>query len=746
MKGFDKLSKRDELNDRRADYLRRIDCEAVLLHYEAENVHKDGDELVHSCIIDRVEPHHSHGDATPSARLNVEKKLFNCIGPGAWVMTPEGGKPIEEIRVGDRVLTHQGRYRPVTNTFVREVDEEVIEYRPSGSRPFLITKDHKMWTAKRNTCGRCSKPSGCRHVQVDHLGWNEASGIEGHVVARGKLTDVERVTERPFLGSSHGNSKVRVESVAVTPEFMRFAGYYLSEGGAVENYLYFTFSPDEEGYAEDLRQLASEVFGVETHQFPHEGALRVEIRSRSVSAFMSREFGKGASGKLLPEWAMTLPVSDQVELLRGLYRGDGSVSRNHQSVLKLANVPLIYQVWQILSRLDAATGIGRVESSEWAIKGRSGVSKVQGVIRWADDGSEGYRHINDKSQYPFRKTPPRHSQFWRSGEGRECVSATYTPVHYSGPVYDFEVEEDHSFVVEGVVSSNCWSYGGGDIFWLILQMEQKDHFHEIAPLLGQFLGDAVVDTQSFIEEINGFFLKEKAAPLPVYHEKALQGWALYHPYLETRGIDFETAVELKIGYDERTNRIVIPVYHKGKIVGWQKRSIPEADGWPGTLPPPGQGYTPKYLNPPGFPKHSVLYNLDRVTDRGERTILLVESPFSVIKAEALGIKNAVATFGASPSEDQLRQLRKFDKVYVWYDDDDAGYRGATLAIEGLIHYTNVLMVIPDGNKDLGDYSSKEEVQQWISENNTPGALALGILNPKGARRGTQRRHQRAGRG
>ena len=293
---------------------------------------------------------------------------------------------------------------------------------------------------------------------------------------------------------------------------------------------------------------------------------------------------------------------------------------------------------------------------------------------------------------------------------------------------------------------NCWSYGGGDIFWLILQMERKDHFHEIAPLLGKFLGDAVVDTKSFVEEIEKFFHKEPAAPLPKYHEQALSGWALYHPYLETRGIDFETAVELKIGYDERTNRIVIPVYHKGDIVGWQKRSIPDGEWGPGTKPPAETGYTPKYLNPPGFPKHSVLYNLDRVTDRGERTILLVESPFSVIKAEALGIKNAVATFGASPSPEQLSQLRKFDKVYVWYDDDDAGYRGASLAIEGLINYTNAILVIPELNRDLGDHESQEEVQRWIAENNTPGALALGILNPKGAHRGNQRRHQRAGRG
>lgn len=131
----------------------------------------------------------------------------------------------------------------------------------------------------------------------------------------------------------------------------------------------------------------------------------------------------------------------------------------------------------------------------------------------------------------------------------------------------------------------------------------------------------------------------------------------------------------------------------------------------------------------------MLYNLDLVESRGERTIILVESPFSVIKAEALGIPNTVATFGASPSDEQLRQLRKFDKVYVWYDDDGAGARGAALAIEGLRHFTNVSYIPPDGAKDLGDYQSMSEALEWMSDKEVPGVLAGSILRLEGDRRG-----------
>lgn len=71
-----------------AQYLRRLDAQAVLDHYGAQNCReeygRDGTrEIIHSCLIDRVEPHHSHGDQNPSASCNLDKKLYVCYA-GGW--------------------------------------------------------------------------------------------------------------------------------------------------------------------------------------------------------------------------------------------------------------------------------------------------------------------------------------------------------------------------------------------------------------------------------------------------------------------------------------------------------------------------------------------------------------------------------------------------------------------------------------------------------------------------------------
>ena len=68
-------------------YLHRLDARALLEHYDAqrctEQSNKDGTiEIVHSCLLDRVEPHHSNGDQNPSAACNLDKKTYVCYSMG----------------------------------------------------------------------------------------------------------------------------------------------------------------------------------------------------------------------------------------------------------------------------------------------------------------------------------------------------------------------------------------------------------------------------------------------------------------------------------------------------------------------------------------------------------------------------------------------------------------------------------------------------------------------------------------
>lgn len=270
----------------------------------------------------------------------------------------------------------------------------------------------------------------------------------------------------------------------------------------------------------------------------------------------------------------------------------------------------------------------------------------------------------------------------------------------------------------------CYSYWGGSLLHLVQKMEGKESFDDITVTVGNFLAGATVDTESFMAELDRLWAAlgaaDYAAELPAYSERVLAPWAVVHPYLAERGIDHDTASRLRIGWDESTNRITIPHFWDGKLVGWQARSIPDRpEHWPGTVPA-----MPKYKNNPGFPKSDTLYGYDMVAGRDH--VIVVESPFSVIKAAALGVGGVVATFGAKVSPRQIALLRDFKRVTVWMDDDTkspAGRIAERRLVNHLYRHTKVDVVNPDLDRDLGDCASIEEVEAKLA-NVEPAVFAL----------------------
>lgn len=300
-----------------------------------------------------------------------------------------------------------------------------------------------------------------------------------------------------------------------------------------------------------------------------------------------------------------------------------------------------------------------------------------------------------------------------------CLIDTVEPHHANG-----DANPSASCNVD-LKKYNCYTYGGGDIFWFIQLMEGKEHFADIVPLLGQFLTGATVEnTEDFLVELEGYLSsRDSAQPAPIYSERALDRWALYHPYLKDRGISLETAQALTLGYDEASRRITIPHWSDGKLVGWQRRALSDPR-WPQTIPDPNSnGRIEKYKNTTNFPKNDTVYHLDWCIERGFTELLVVESPMSVARAHTLDILNTVSTFGAKIGQGQIDRLARFDKITIWFDDDPAGKLGSLKLAEGLYRRTDVEIIRPEAGLDLADYPDTASVDEMLA-NADPAVLVM----------------------
>lgn len=75
--------------------------------------------------------------------------FYNCMPPDQEVLTASGYRPIAGIKVGDLVVTHRNRLRPVLHKFERETAEMLYTIRPKKvGYDLRLTGDHKVYVIR----------------------------------------------------------------------------------------------------------------------------------------------------------------------------------------------------------------------------------------------------------------------------------------------------------------------------------------------------------------------------------------------------------------------------------------------------------------------------------------------------------------------------------------------------------------------------------------------------------------------
>lgn len=186
--------------------------------------------------------------------------------------------------------------------------------------------------------------------------------------------------------------------------------------------------------------------------------------------------------------------------------------------------------------------------------------------------------------------------------------------------------------------------------------------------------------------------------MPAYPADALFQYRFVHPWMLRAGMTEEAVKFFQVGYDHERNSVLLPHWWQGRLVGWQERMLdPEAK--------------PRYKSTPKFPKRNTLFNYDNVN--GD-TVVVVESPKTAVVLWSRGVRNVVATFGASVTQEQVQALWKFEKVYLWFDNDKAGRNGLLTTVQYMRNVCDV-WVVPFVEMDKGDAADlpAEETQGYL---------------------------------
>ena len=386
---------------------------------------------------------------------------LNCFPAGTRVVTRTGIKPIEEIRTGEEVLTHKNRFRPVTHTMSREVNEPLrsVRFWYLGDQPVRATGNHPFFAFDGTRVGwvEAKDLTPSHYVKVGCIGETLPSwdlDLANFVSAGTLEDDAGMYTATGYVGGQGARgvaeSKRVRRSIPLDERFGLWLGFFMAEGGVTDNTVYFTFSKDEEAYAEAIYNLTQQLFGVEAAIQRRDDQpghwMRVNIHSKLLVEFVRSLCGDGTHGhdKKLPAWFMTAPTSIQKAFIAGLFSGDGVVRPDMVKIF-LANPELVRQVFLLLVRLGIAPSI------RW--EGILKYTRHRGM--WINVGTQRYveaLHAWIEGDYSyesvFEESPSNYFYKVVDGDLFVKVKASDWTESSQETVYDLTVDDDHSFVAE----------------------------------------------------------------------------------------------------------------------------------------------------------------------------------------------------------------------------------------------------------------------------------------------------------
>src|SRR5258706_1270777 len=401
-------------------------------------------------------------------------QLAACFTAEMRVTTEQGVKRILDLQIGDRVLTHEGHYRPVTHLFQRAYDGELLRIKVKLIGTTLaVTPEHPILTSRGWVkAGELQVRDKVAVGFPKGIGAPPSFDLAETVYADSlelPLIEAAVRVRRPSLYQNSGKQAEWVNrSMTLAPDLARLCGYYVSEGsiGPDEKYVRFTFSKDETAYHQDVIDLVETIFGARVNRSDSSFGnwLNWNVYSRPIVAWFRTHFGKGATKKRIPVWLQYAEREIQEAFLVGVMRGDGMyfektyvpASRPSPKLfrslrLTLSNPGLIQQIWQLCLRLGYDAAIRPVDTN-YVTPNASDTAQISMTplqSRELVEKAFGIELPEPDARYVRNKVVRDNEQIFFEIED-------ITAQNYSGVVYNCEVDEDHTYVTEGVVVHNCF--------------------------------------------------------------------------------------------------------------------------------------------------------------------------------------------------------------------------------------------------------------------------------------------------
>lgn len=377
-----------------------------------------------------------------------------CFVAGTLIRTIDGLKPIEDIKVGDKVLTHKNRFKTVTSVMNRVAPSTVV-VKAENCGEIECTKEHPFYTKEMN---RVHNQEMRRYERVlgEDFEWVSPEKFVKEVNASNSIK------KHTYLTSVTDEIKEEVEYNGVDIDVNQFTTRHVNNLNLADKHIWYLIGRwlGDGWYSFKYKKNKKRLSGVrvccgkhEVDEFEEKMKLtglryykseerttyRFNIVNLELAMYLKR-FGTGALNKHLASEVFYLPDDLAHAFLEGYFDADGS-TKDYIHTFSTVSKELAYGIKYMVNKyFKTSCSIIKSESYNDVIEGRT---------------------VNVHDTYTGTFHSMRRKQAHYFVEDSYILAPYKSVTHLDEPktVYNMSVEDDESYVANGLVVHNCthWS-------------------------------------------------------------------------------------------------------------------------------------------------------------------------------------------------------------------------------------------------------------------------------------------------
>ena len=393
---------------------------------------------------------------------------FPCFPAGTLIKTDKGLIPIENLKVGDNVLTHKKRYMPIVQTMNR-VTKETYHISAYGTENLVTTAEHPFYVTEKSKIWDSEKRSYGRHFA--DFEWVKAKDLTSDHYLTIPIEQEEKPINWDGIEYSRYGTVYKLCNLPLdNDEFYWFIGRWLGDGWTTETTRNDSNKPRQKVVLCCSHEETVDVLG----HIAETGLRYTTSREKTTTKFIFsnnelfaflRRYGHGAENKFVHQELLQLPKRLLKLVLDGYFSADGCIVDGRYKATTISR-KLAYSIAACINKVyHRGCAIYHTE--------RAKTHKIES------------RTVNQHDTYQIVFTKENHKQdkaFYK--DGYICVPIRSIEVnHEQCTVYNIGVREDESYTANAICVHNCQDISVAGKQKGLQEGERSGLFYEIMRLL-----------------------------------------------------------------------------------------------------------------------------------------------------------------------------------------------------------------------------------------------------------------------